>query len=225
MQKQFTKSCLLGVGLLGLAGITQAAQAELTANAGVTSNYVFRGVTQTDDGIAIQGGVDYVHEVGVYAGAWASNVETGTGDKGYETDLYVGYNFKLNEDVVFDVGYITYIYSSVAISDAEELYFGAAFKDVSVTYYLGDTDGAGNTDYSYIDLKYSMALSSDYNLHLHYGNFDGDAGGDYEDVAVGVSTEFEGFDIGLTATSIDYDGATDDENEFFITASKVFNLM
>jgi len=214
------------VGLLGLAGITQAAEAELTANAGITSNYVFRGLTQTDDGIAVQGGVDYVHEVGVYAGAWASNVELANGDKGYEADLYVGYNFKLNEDVLFDVGYITYLYSSVAINDADEIYFGASFKDVSVTYYLGDVDGGTNNDYSYIDLKYSMALPSDFNLHVHYGNMSSDAANsDYQDVAVGVSKDIEGFDVGLTFTTIDHDQSAAEDDIVFITASKAFNIM
>ena len=228
MQKQFKKSCLLGVGLLGLAiapVATQAAEAELTANAGITSNYVFRGLTQTDDGIAVQGGVDYVHEVGVYAGAWASNVELSAGDKGYETDLYVGYNFKLNEDVLFDVGYITYLYTSTnGNPDADEIYFGASFKDVSVTYYSGNRDAGA--DYSYIDLKYSMALPSDFNLHVHYGNMSDDAvSSDYQDVAVGVSKEIEGFDVGLTVTTIDHDNSNLEDDEVFITVSKAFNIM
>ena len=222
MQHQIKKSIALGVGLMGLAMSTQAA--ELTANVGVTSNYVFRGITQTDDGVALQGGVDYVHEAGLYAGAWASNVEFGN-DKGYETDLYAGYNFKLNENVTFDVGYIAYLYSSLAgDNDASEIYFGAAFKDVSVTYYVGDRDAGA--DYAYIDLKYTMALPSDFSLHLHYGNMNDDAaGGDYQDAAIGVSKNVAGFDIGLTVTTIDHDTPALEDDEVFITATKAFNLM
>lgn len=214
----------MGVGLIGLVGMTQAA--ELTANAGVTSNYVFRGLTQTDDGIAPQGGIDYVHEIGFYAGAWASNVEDSTvGDKGYETDLYAGYNFKLNENVMFDVGYIAYLYSSTAtFDDADEIYFGASFKDVSLTYYVGNRDVGA--DYTYIDLKYSMALPSDFNLHLHYGNMADDANNsDYEDIAIGVSKDIAGFDVGLTVTSIDGDSNVPEDDEIFISVTRVFNLM
>jgi len=235
MQKQFKKSCLLGVGLLGLAiapVATQAAEAELTANASITSNYVFRGITQTDDSIAVQGGVDYVHEVGFYAGAWASNVDietspgSGVFNGGFELDLYAGYNFKLNEDVLFDVGYILYEYTDSGNADAADLYFGASFKDVSVTYYLGDIDGGTNNDYSYIDIKYSMALPSDFNLHVHYGNMSSDAASsDYQDVAVGVSKEIEGFDVGLTLTTIDHDNSAAEDDIVFITASKAFNIM
>jgi uncharacterized protein (TIGR02001 family) len=222
MQKQIKKSLILGVGLFSLAGITQAT--ELTANAGITSNYVFRGITQTDDGIALQGGVDYVHDAGFYAGAWASNVEFGN-DKGYETDLYAGYNFKLNESVTFDVGYIAYLYHSLdSDADASEIYFGASFKDVSVTYYNGDRDAG--PDYAYIDLKYTMALPSDFNLHLHYGHQDDDAtASDYDDASLGVSKNIEGFDVGLTVTTIDGDANVPDDNEVFLTVNKAFNLM
>jgi uncharacterized protein (TIGR02001 family) len=222
MQHKVKKAVFLGVGLLGVTGITQAA--ELTANVGVTSNYVFRGVTQTDDDPAVQGGIDYIHESGVYAGAWASNVDFAN-DTGFETDLYVGYNFKLNENVLFDVGYITYIYHSIAGDpDADEIYFGAAFKDVSVTYYSGDRDSGA--DYSYIDLKYTMALPSDFNLHLHYGRQDDDApNSDYEDAAIGVSKNIEGFDVGITVTTIDHDNPNAEDDEAFITVTKAFNLM
>jgi len=224
MLHQLKRSCLLGVGLIGLAGTTQAA--ELTANVGVTSNYVFRGITQTDDGPAVQGGVDYIHENGFYAGAWASNVDFPNQGDGFEVDLYAGYNFKLNENVLFDVGYITYQYTDSALSDADEIYFGASFKDFSVTYYVGDIDGGSNNDYAYIDLKYSMPLPSEFNLHLHYGNMNSDANNsDYEDVAIGVSKEIGGFDVGLTVTTTDHDNAAVEDDEIFITVSKAFNLM
>jgi uncharacterized protein (TIGR02001 family) len=223
MQKKRIKSCLLGAALLGLGGITQAT--ELNANVGVTSNYVFRGITQTDDGPAVQGGIDYVHDVGFYAGAWASNVEPIPGDKGWETDLYLGYNFKLNPNVLFDVGYITYLYSSTDFDyDADEIYFGASFYDVSVTYYAGDRDVG--PDYAYIDLKYSLALAQEFNLHLHYGYMNDDAANsDYQDVAIGISKNVAGFDLGLTATTIDHDNSNLEDDEIFISVTKVFNLM
>ena len=47
----------------------------VSANIGVVSNYVWRGITQTDDKAAVQGGVDYSHSSGFYAGTWVSNVD------------------------------------------------------------------------------------------------------------------------------------------------------
>ena len=68
---KFTKS-ILATALLAGAGV---AQAELSANIGVASNYYFRGITQTDDGAAVSGGIDYNHESGFYVGTWMSNID------------------------------------------------------------------------------------------------------------------------------------------------------
>jgi hypothetical protein len=47
----------------------------ISANIGAVSNYMWRGVTQTQDGAAVQGGLDFSHESGFYMGTWASNVD------------------------------------------------------------------------------------------------------------------------------------------------------
>ena len=65
---------LLATALLAGAGV---AQAELSANLGVQSNYYFRGITQTDDKAAVSGGIDYAHDSGFYLGTWLSNVDFG----------------------------------------------------------------------------------------------------------------------------------------------------
>ncbi len=66
------------------------AAAELSGNAAFTSNYIWRGVTQTTDQAAGQGGVDWGFGSGFYVGTWVSNVDfSGLGD-GYEMDVYAG---------------------------------------------------------------------------------------------------------------------------------------
>lgn len=221
MRKQMIKSVLLGVTVLAASSL---AQAELRANVGVTSNYMFRGVTQTDDGPAVQGGVDFTHDSGIYAGAWASNVEpVNGGDKGFEYDLYLGYNFKVNDKVAFDIGYITYQYSGTnAFPERDEIFVGASFSGFSAMYYDGDRDVG--RDYSYTDLKYSMPLPRDINLHLHYGFLD-QTGADAEDASIGISKDIAGFNMSLTWSTIDYDnGSVNDKDELFITISKAFDI-
>jgi uncharacterized protein (TIGR02001 family) len=83
---KFSKS-LLASGLLVATGV---AQAELSGNLGVSSNYYFRGVTQTDDKAAVSGGLDWGHDSGFYVGTWASNVDFG-GKEDMEVDLYAGF--------------------------------------------------------------------------------------------------------------------------------------
>ncbi len=73
-------SAALAVGAFTLsAGAVQAAMAEgphsISANIGAVSNYIWRGVSQTQDGPAVQGGLDYAHSSGFYLGTWASNVD------------------------------------------------------------------------------------------------------------------------------------------------------
>ena len=63
---------------------------EWSANASMTSNYIWRGLTQTENEAAVQGGIDYAGDSGFYVGTWASNVNYGAGDVySYEHDIYV----------------------------------------------------------------------------------------------------------------------------------------
>ena len=67
------------------------AAAELSANAAIASNYIWRGVSQTSDQAAGQGGIDWGHDSGLYVGTWVSNVNFANSDDGYEMDVYAGF--------------------------------------------------------------------------------------------------------------------------------------
>lgn len=92
-----------------VAGPAVAEESPVVANIGVVSDYLFRGITQTDGGAAIQGGLDYYHESGFYAGTWVSNVDFGTPDPNYELDLYAGYEGEAG-DFGYSVGLLYYMY-------------------------------------------------------------------------------------------------------------------
>ncbi len=67
---------------------------EWSANVSVTNNYIWRGLTQSENEAAVQGGIDYASDSGFYIGTWASNVNYGGGDTfSYEHDIYAGYGF------------------------------------------------------------------------------------------------------------------------------------
>jgi len=84
---------LLATALLATASV---AQAELSANLGVQSNYYFRGITQTDDNAAVSGGIDYAHDSGFYLGTWMSNVDFG-GKEDVEVDGYAGFGSDIGD--------------------------------------------------------------------------------------------------------------------------------
>ena len=85
------KSAAAGATLLVAAVAAPSHAGEWSANAAMTNNYIWRGLTQTENEAAIQGGIDYSHESGFYAGTWVSNVNYGPSDVySYEHDMYAG---------------------------------------------------------------------------------------------------------------------------------------
>lgn len=118
------KTILRGLMALGLfAGFAQAAHAEdesgsktaleftFSGTGGLVSDYRFRGVSQTDKHMAVQGGLTVTHKSGIYAGTWASNL-AGWGQFGganMELDLIGGYSHTFGK-VTADVGLTWYMY-------------------------------------------------------------------------------------------------------------------
>ncbi|MCX7165226.1 MAG: TorF family putative porin [Rhodocyclales bacterium] len=125
-----------------------------TPNIGVVSDYLFRGVSQTHGAAALQGGVDYAHASGLYAGIWASTitwVKDANGKGNTEVDLYGGYkNSFAGGDWNYDVGLITYNYPG----------HGPAVPNVNAT--PNTTEVYGAIGYKWLTLKYSQAVSTNF---------------------------------------------------------------
>tara|TARA_Y100000361_G_scaffold103857_1_gene93564 strand:+ start:587 stop:1216 length:630 start_codon:yes stop_codon:yes gene_type:complete len=134
--------------VLGLMSSTAYA-VEFDGSAGVVSNYVWRGATQSDGKPALQGSVGLTTEKGFYANAWGSQVDYGD-DTTAEVDLTVGFSNDINEVVSYDVGYIKYSYTGDDVDfkdDAGEVFgtlslgpvSGTIFRDMDneTSYYAG----------------------------------------------------------------------------------------
>src|SRR5690349_16986418 len=122
-----------------------------TANVGLFSEYIFRGISQTGGKPAVQGGFDYAHASGFYAGTWASNIswleDFGAYDRSsLEWDFYGGFkNNFADSDFFYDVGVYGYVYPGkrnpgVANVDTWELYGALGWKWVSVKASYSLTD-------------------------------------------------------------------------------------
>jgi hypothetical protein len=134
--------------------------AGVSANVSFTTDYIWRGMTQSD-GPAVQGGFDYEADSGFYAGFWGSNVNFNNGN-GQELDYYAGYGFSLG-DVGVDVGYITYDYpDSDPDIKFEEIYLGFSFGDLGLTYASGQDEAP-----DYIEVSYGIGPVS-----ISYGDYD-----------------------------------------------------
>ena len=109
----FGIACIVGITALGFCGKVAAQDVSgprISGNVAVSSDYVFRGVSQTLEDPAISAGVDLTHRR-FYAGAWASNVDFGDGDTNAEIDAYVGYRPEA-AGFAMDFGVVGYFYTS-----------------------------------------------------------------------------------------------------------------
>lgn len=126
---------LIAIAVLASASPALAQEAppgefEVAGSAAIVSDYRFRGVSQTDKQMAVQGGVSVTHQSGIYAGVWGSNLAGwGTfGGANMELDLYGGYAAELS-GVKVDVGLTWYMYPGGAdVTD-----FGEPYVKVSGT--------------------------------------------------------------------------------------------
>ncbi len=129
MKKTLIAAAALAVGTLAIANPAFAqeedtAPIKVTGSVGLVSDYRFRGVSQTDKELAIQGGVTATHESGLYVGTWASNLAGwGTfGGSNTELDIFGGFAKDLG-GVTVDVGLTWYMYPGGAdITDFAEPY-------------------------------------------------------------------------------------------------------
>ena len=202
----------------------------LTGNMGIYSQYIFRGLTQTDRKPALQGGLDYAHSSGFYAGTWMSNISWLRDFGGYsgggslEADFYAGFKGTFGGDFGYDVGLLQYYYPGTVVpggvkADTLEAYGALSWKWLSGKYSyslnnktFGVTDSRGTW---YLDLTASVPITDKLSAVVHYGKqkFEGSTAGisndsiaSYEDWKLGLSyTLPKDFTIGgyFTDTKMD----------------------
>jgi uncharacterized protein (TIGR02001 family) len=155
----------------------------VTSNVSLVTNYLYRGISQTAAKPAIQGGFDYTHSSGFYAGTWGSSIswisDSGAATAaGLELDTYFGFKNSFATDYNYDVGFLRYNYPGNYVpgatkADTNEIYGLIGYKWISAkySYSLGDTFGvpdAQGTGYLNITASYAVPDTS-WTLGAHYG--------------------------------------------------------
>jgi len=210
------------------AAAAPASPHTFTGNLGLVSDYRFRGISQTFKQPAIQGGFDYSHTSGFYAGNWDSNVNSGAGFPGgsIEMDFYGGWKQTWG-DWGLDLGTIYYYYPGTDATTANfpanpkngkthggnvhnwEVYVGGSWKWLSLKYShavsdyfsLPDTKGS-----SYLDLSGTYDLGDGWGIVGHLGSFHLDnwhtntdlTKGSYTDWKLGVTKDLSGWILGAS---------------------------
>lgn len=239
MRKSLLSLAVLSV--LSVPTITMAEEAAPAAaptsphtvayNVGLYSQYIFRGLTQTREDPALQGGVDYTHASGFYAGAWGSNISWLSDGEYYksssiELDLYGGFASTIGETGIgYNVGLLQYIYPgrktpgiNQKSAETTEVYGSLSYGWLTGKVSVVASDGAFGYDNadgsSYSELNLNVPFLDGYTAIAHYGyqDFTGKTNGtsnslyDYADWKLGVSKSFASHGVTIGGYYTDTDG-------------------
>lgn len=219
-------STLVGAPLLMSAIATANAEGTdlghgltLSGNLAVTSDYRFRGYTQTNFRPAVQGGLELSHSSGFYIGNWNSNVGWVDGTS-IEMDFYAGWTGAVGKGFDLDLGVLQYTYPGNSMGpspNTTELYVGIARGPISFKVHYAPSNYFGGADSKntwYFDANGSFDLGSGWGIGLHVGyqtlknatkELSGAPISGYFDYKAGISKDISGwvFDLSVVGASAD----------------------
>lgn len=242
------RKAALATALALSAFAAASAHAGTSGSISLTSDYLFRGVSQTNQEPALQGGIEYAHDNGFYVGAWGSNISwlsdtVVPGDNissSLELDGYLGYRGQAGELFSYDVGVLTYYYpgdypGGFNSPNTTEIYLGgtlAASETVSIglkySYSVTDLFGYADSDGSgYLDANLNWTFQPGWTLNLHGGKqwIENNEAFEYTDWKLGVTRSFEnGVSVAAAYSDTDAEEAlyTNAHNNFL--ADRAFTL-
>jgi uncharacterized protein (TIGR02001 family) len=195
------------LAIVALALITAtAAQAQVSGNLGLTSDYRFRGVSQTQNAPAVQGGIDYNHVSGLYIGNWNSSVSSQlyTNGAGIASDIYAGFRKQVFGNFTLDVGSYNYFYPRAGTNgsfDTNEVFAGIGYKELVTVKYshaLSDYFGTANSKNSfYVQADAAIPVVGKLVALAHVGrtNVANNSSLDYTDYNVGLGYDLKGWNL------------------------------
>ncbi|WP_119679890.1 TorF family putative porin [Indioceanicola profundi] len=215
--------------VMGAAGSAQAQDlpVDISATVTATTDYLFRGVSQTNSDPALQIGVDAAHESGFFGGVWASNVDFEGSDADYEVDFFVGFANEVG-DFAYSAQALYYYYTGAGGEDLDYFEFGT-----DLSYTLGITtynvaaywspDYSGNSgDSWYLAYGVDLALSDSWTAYVGAGWNGFEELDNYINTNFGLSYSYEGwvFDGQYSTTDVPNSDIADDK--FVFSVSKTF---
>lgn len=190
---------LLSTALLAVTPAVAQEPWSFSANIGAVSNYMWRGVTQTGDQAAVQGGLDVAHESGFYAGTWASNIDW---DEGSSEDVMISPLFGDDGMPVYD--------------------------DNGLPMYVGETVGSDSNSPNYeLDFYagYGNAINDDFSYDISAIYYAYPDGRDSDFAEIGASATFKMFTLGLAYTVYgENDGGLFDDGDLYYYGGADFAL-
>jgi uncharacterized protein (TIGR02001 family) len=222
------------------------ASAAVVGNAGVWSEYLFRGV-EAEHGAAVQGGIDWYADNGLFLGGWASNAAVVGGT---EFDAYGGYAWKVNDQLSFDFGAWYYVFpedkkeekidldgdGSPDNLDFLEVFAYANYRWLKLQVYYADEYANVLDEGLYVNAIVTIPIKETLNVALQVGHTSGDGaedffGDSYTDYSVtlnktipsGITFSFAFVDTDLKNSFPTFIDAKD-EPKVVVSAKMVFDI-
>ncbi len=195
--------------LASFAASAQDAESPYSWNITGVSDYVFRGVSQTEEDPTLQAGFTYTSPVGLYAGVWGSGVDFGPGDPSTELDFLIGYGVDVSDNVNFDVLLNRYTYPGAGELNYNELITTTTFAgQYRLTVAYSNDVWNSSTDGWYFGVGGEWALAREFTLSANVGRstFEEGIAKDYTDFNIGISRQFGVFNLGLGFYGTDGNG-------------------
>ncbi len=168
------KHLIAGTALVTSFAAVQAQElpnAEISAEVLIGTDYRFRGISQTNRSFTVQGGIEYAHESGFYAGVWGSNVDFSGG--ALELDPYIGFTAELSPGVEYDIGVLYYGYPKSGADpdlDFVEIYATLSFMGIDFGVDYSPDYFAETGRYFYVRGNYGVELPGEFGLDFHLGS-------------------------------------------------------
>lgn len=208
MPRLLTTFCVGAFAASSFLFAADPAGAATSGTLALTSDYLFRGLSQTDQEPGLQGGIEYARDSGVYAGVWGSNVSWLSDyssaslpiSNSLELDGYVGWRGNVSESVKLDGGVYTYYYpgdypAGFVRPYTTEVFLGVSVGPASLKYWhavtnlfgFADSDGSG-----YLDAALNHEFSPGWVLNAHAGRqrVKGTSVASYTDWKLGITRNF-----------------------------------
>ena len=237
MRLPFIRVSYLVLGLLSFTALPT--QAELSVNVGIASEYVREGISHTDGSPAYQGGINWLHNNGLYLGVWGSRLKDRNSDLKHELDAFAGFYWPVSENISLDMAITQFNFygdDNAFWKDYHEYSVSALFYQRTALNFRTSPNylGTGHT-WQAINLSYVVPIKG-FNLELYVGNYhwldkDKTQGASYGDKShywhfrIGVERSWNNWDYRVAFERGMVSNGFDDGSKFTFGITRHFKLI
>ncbi len=182
-----------------MAWESEDGQHSTSASVALSTDYMWRGTSQTDNEAAVSGSFDYSHSTGFYAGAWASNIQLD--DSSIEIDGYLGYASEFGDTgISYDVGFMRYFFpGNDRNGDWNEIYAALSYSYFSfkVSHSADALASHESATHYLFGFNYGLPMGVEFHANYAFYDFD-DLDGTFGAAAAGVDDTLEDFNLGFS---------------------------